>query len=201
MTVEAWLNYYMARIAPRRLCPRTAPDYEHLIERHILPAIGSKKLDKLTPRDARDLTDGMIERGLSSSTALKVHRVLAVALKYAVREGKVARNVATLVDAPAKAATNTRALTLDEALQVLDTVEHEPLGSLWAAFLLTGARQGELLGLRRDFVQLNTRMTIPSVELSWQLQRFTWRHGCAKVAVALGLVVVHSRNGLPVAHR
>jgi len=46
------------------------------------------------------------------------------------------------------------------------------MGSRWAAALLTGARQGELLGLELD------RVT-DRLDLSWQLQRLTWSHGCS----------------------
>lgn len=172
LTVEQWLTIWFQTIAQEKIRPRTAKTYQSLIEKWILPSIGTRKLDKLTPDDVRQMSRAIVTAGKSSTTALQAHRILAVALKYAEREGKVSRNVATLIDAPRKAAKNLRALTLDEALKVLDTTRGDRYGSLWAAVLLTGAREGELLGLQTD------RVT-QTLELSWQLQRLIWEHGCA----------------------
>jgi integrase len=171
LTVQQWMTIWFQTIAQEKIRPRTAKTYQSLIEKWILPPIGARKLDKLTPDDVRQMSRAIVAAGKSSTTALQAHRILAVALKYAEREGKVSRNVATLIDAPRRAVKNLRALTLDEALQVLDSVRHDRYGSLWAAVLLTGAREGELLGLQTD------RVT-QTLEFSWQLQRLIWEHGC-----------------------
>ncbi|MBO1739714.1 tyrosine recombinase XerC [Leifsonia sp. TF02-11] len=180
-TVEAWMHVWFTKVALKKNRPRTTNNWHGLIQNHILPVIGSKRLEKLTPADVIAVHERLTEDlGRSSTTALQVHRVLSNALKYAERQGKATRNVATLVDAPQVAASHTSALTIDEGLQVLDTAEHDPLGTLWAAFLLTGAREGELLGFQpdriRDTVILGERGH--AMELSWQLQRFIWQHGC-----------------------
>ncbi|WP_343970927.1 tyrosine-type recombinase/integrase, partial [Streptosporangium amethystogenes] len=72
---------------------------------HARPAGGVRRraappLDKLTPEHLNQAYSTMLESGLSPSTVLKVHRVLSRALKIAVRRSKVAKNVATLIDAP-----------------------------------------------------------------------------------------------------
>lgn len=172
MSVEQWMHEWFTTIALAKIRPKTADTYRGLIRREIIPALGKIRLDKLTPADVRHMNLAMVEKGLSSSTAMQVHRILAVALKYAERDGKVRRNVATLTDAPRRAIPNTKALTLDEGIRVLERCAVEPMGTLWAAVLLTGARQGELLGLQRDRVHRR-------LDISWQLQQLTWQHGCA----------------------
>lgn len=171
MRVTDWVNEWFRDIATPKIRPKTANTYRGLIDREIIPAIGQIRLSKLTPSDVRRMGTGIVDRGLSPTTAAQVHRILAVALKYAEREGKVTRNVATLTDAPRKATNIVTALTVDEAEKVLRTAKQDPLFSLWAAVLLTGARQGELLGLEIE------RVT-DSIEFSWQLQRIAWLHGC-----------------------
>lgn len=171
LSVEKWVNEWFAEIATEKIRPKTASTYRGLIDREIIPALGSIKLDKLTPADVRRMNRGIVSKGLSSTTAMQVHRILSVALKYAEREGHVGRNVAKLVDAPKKAATNLSALTVEDGMKVLRAAVGDPLESLWFAVLLTGARQGELLGMQPD------RVT-DSIEVSWQLQRLTWEHGC-----------------------
>ena len=48
------------------------------------------------------------------------------------------------------------------------------MASRWMAALLLGARQGELLGLTWDRADIPNR----TLDLSWQLQRIPFRHGC-----------------------
>jgi integrase len=179
-TVEAWAATWL-KMVEKRYAPKTMNNWRGLIANHIVPVIGPRKLNKLVPADVRLVHDRMTKKlGLSSTSALQVHRVLALTLKAAMREGIVSRNVATLVDAPLKAPKNTKALSLDEGLRVLDAVKNEHNGSLWAAFLLTGAREGEILGLQPDRIKerLRGKDRMLAMEFSWQLQRYTWEHGC-----------------------
>jgi integrase len=171
ITVQQWIDEWFTTIAAKKNRPKTLSTYRGLIDREILPTIGSKKLDKLTPTDVRRMLHSITEKGLSSTTAAQVHRILSVALKYAEQNGKVPRNVAAAVDAPRPARPALEALSVEQGIRVLQTAASDPLGSLWAAVLLTGARQGELLGLQRDRVG-------EVIDLSWQMQRLIWEHGC-----------------------
>jgi integrase len=171
-SLASWLEYWERAIAARKLRPKTQANYRMMIRRHIIPAIGSVTLAKLTAAHVRRLHEEMEAKGLSSSTVLYAHRVLASALRSAEREGRMSRNVTQLVDAPRKSVPKLRALTADEGIEVLLNVAQARLGSRWSAALLTGARQGELLGLELD------RVTEAEIDLSWQLQRLTWSHGC-----------------------
>jgi len=170
-TLETWLRVWFRDIAIKKLRPRTASTYESYMKNHIVPSIGKVRLDKLTPAHVRKLHNDMTNKGLSSTSAGQAHRILAVALKYAEQDGRVTRNVANLTDAPRKAATALVALDSGEGMRVLEAAADDPLASLWWAVLLTGARQGELLGLTQD------RVT-DSIDFAWQLQRIPWRHGC-----------------------
>lgn len=179
ITVAGWFAEWFEPIHVLEIKPKTAHTYRGLIAREILPHIGAIKLERLNTRDIRQMltavvtTSGTNHSGLSSTTAAQVHRITSVALKAAVAEGHVPRNVAALVKPPRRAATNLTALSADEARKVLSTaMQDEKWPSLWWAVLLTGARQGELLGLELD--RVGTYM-----DLSWQLQRLTWEHGCS----------------------
>ena len=110
-------------------------------------------------------------KGRSGATALHAHRVLSAALAQAHREGYVHRNVALLTKPPRKARVELAVLNVDDARAIVHRTAHERLGSRWAAAILTGARQGELLGLELGRVG-------DALDLSWQLQRLTWSHGC-----------------------
>lgn len=173
-TLEQWMNQWLERIAAPRLKPNTLVSYRGSVTRYILPSIGKVRLDKLSPAHVRRMHD-YARQGRSSTTALQAHRVLAKALTDAEREGRVTRNVATLVDAPAKAHAVREALNADEARTLLLSVADDPQqAAMWSIALLAGLRQGERLGLTRDAIDLNAGI----ITVSWQLQRLKWEHGC-----------------------
>jgi integrase len=95
-----------------------------------------------------------LESGLSTTTVRHIHACLHAALEYGVRHGVVARNVADHVDAPQFARLDRIVLSADEAKRLLDSAK----GTRWEAnfvlALCTGLREGELLGLRWRFVDL-----------------------------------------------
>jgi integrase len=90
---------------------------------------------------------------------------LRMALRPAVNDGLLARNVAALVRLPAVARPDLRILTVDEygALRAVDS----PYANLWALLAGTGLRLGEALALRWSDVDLaaatlTVRHTLPA---------------------------------------
>ena len=170
-TLESWLTYWLDKVAAKRVRPTTLYTYRHQLESQVIPVLGKVRLDKLTPAHVRRLHDAMSDAGLSSTYALTTHRLLSKALTDAVRDGRVGRNVASLVDAPSLGRSDAEALDVAEARVVLDYARaslasdaYDPGPVLWATYLLTGVRRSELLALEWD------RVT-DEIDLSWQLQR------------------------------
>lgn len=161
-TVEGWANRWLIDIEKTRR-PNTAGNYRTVTRKYIIPTIGNRRLEKVTQADVRAVTS-RVENEFSSTYALNVHRVLSVMLEAALREGLIGRNPAKLTPAPRKRHLDQDALTLEEAVHVLEFVSARPDGARWATALLTGARRGEVLGMEADRVG-------DSIDLSWQLQR------------------------------
>jgi integrase len=172
-TLESWLRHWFDHIHAKRVRPKTIATQRGIIDNHIIPAIGGARLNKLEPLHVRRLHEAIADKGLSSTTALQAHRILGTALRDAEREGRVTRNVTTLTDAPRRARPDLAVLDLDDGIRILLEAAQpgDRMGSRWATALLTGARQGEVLGLEIDRVA-------DKLDLSWQLQRLTWSHGC-----------------------
>lgn len=168
MTVEKWFTYWLNQVAAKKVRPNTLDGYRRTVSNHIIPAIGKVKLDKVTADHMRRVHDAVLEKGNNSTTALLAHRTMSASFKVALREGRIGRNPATLVDAPVKAAKSLEALTLDDALQFLKhtLADGNPQGSQWATSLLSATRRGEMLGLEVD------RVT-DVLDLSWQLIRIS----------------------------
>lgn len=173
-TVEQWFSYWLREIAAKEVRPKTLDGYRASVG-HIVTAIGNVKLESLSAAHMRRVHDHITqlpknpdrpELGtLSSTTALLAHRVMSASLKIAMREGRIGRNPAELVNAPRKAVAPQEALDVDEAIQVLAHVaEDTEMGARWATALLTGARRGEVIGMELDRVA-------GELDLSWQLQR------------------------------
>jgi integrase len=191
-SVEKWMAHWLDDIAPLKIRPKTLAGYRTVVNGYIVPLLGKKRLDKLTAQDVRTLHTVMQTtpkdpdlRGredlppdtvmLSSTYALLAHNALAAALKVALREGKITTNPCELVDRPRARKAGQKALTLEEAIQLLqhlathldgDDKQSKQNAAMWATYLLTGARRGEILGLEAD------RVT-DQLDLSWQLQRIT----------------------------
>jgi len=162
-TVAQWFAYWLAEVAKKR--PKTAINYESLIRNHVIPTIGTVRMDKLTPAHIRRVTDRVGEN-LSPSTAHTVHAIMSSSLADAEREGRIPRNPAKLTRPPKKGTPKLEVLSIEEASRVVKLFENSPEQYLWLTFLLTGARRGEILGLEWD------RVT-DVLDLSWQLQRYT----------------------------
>jgi integrase len=174
-TVGQWMATYLDTIAAQRLAPKTLDDYWSKANNWIVPHIGRHRLDRLQPEHLDALYAAMLRAGKAPTHVLKVHRIVSRALKIAVRRGKVARNVATLVDPPSVQHVEQAQLTRAEARAVLATVAGRRNGARWSVALACGLRQGEALGLRWEYVDVRTG----DLKVWWQLQRNTWKHGCA----------------------
>ncbi len=163
-TTEQWFRYWLENIAVKEVRPNTYTGYKTVLEKHVIPIIGKVRLDKLTPAHIRRVTDALEEKH-SSTYALNAHRVMSSSFTVAEREGRLHRNPAKMTKAPRKSRIQLEVLTTSEASRLIKQFGNTPEAYMWAAFILTGARRGELLGLEWD------RVT-DDIELSWQLQRF-----------------------------
>jgi site-specific recombinase XerC len=160
-TVADWMGEYLDVICERlvlskKMAPRTLADYRSKTKNWIIPLLGEHRLDRLAPEHLDTAYALMLRRGLSPSTVLKVHRILSRALRIAVRRRRITRNVAALVDAPSAASHEIEPLTRGEARRILGVAARKRNGARWSVALALGIRQGEALGLRWSYIDLDT---------------------------------------------
>jgi integrase len=161
-TVEAWFRHWLTNIAARRVRPRTLESYESMIRMHITPYLGGQRLDRLQPEHLEELYNALIEKGLSPTSVLRVHRIISRALKVAMQRQRIHRNVATLVDPPAQRRSEVAtALTLEEATAVLHAARERRNKARWTVALALGLRQSEALALQwKDIDLLNGTLAV-----------------------------------------
>jgi hypothetical protein len=155
-TVAQFLTRWLTDTAQHRLRPGTFRRYHELVHLHTIPSLGKLHLSKLTPQHlshlyGAKLTAGLTPRtakGLSPRTVEFLHRVLHAALKEAVLWGLIARNPADAVKAPKPKSPPIQPLNFEQAQALLHAAAGDPLEALYVVALMTGMRQGELLGLQ-----------------------------------------------------
>ena len=176
LSVEQWMETWLTTIAPRRIRRSTLEStYAPKVRNRIIPGLGKHRLDRLAPEHIERFYTRLEAEGLAPATVLQIHRILSRALKVAVQRGYVARNVATLVDAPSVAQGEVEPLTLGEARRIIEISADRRNGTRWSVALGLGLRQGEALGLCWQYVDLDAGILM----VRWQLQRLAWQHGCA----------------------
>ena len=149
-TSPHWLDADRARVSPATTRQRSLH-----VRNHLVPALGSIRLARLSPSDVERLTAAIQAKGLSARSAAISRTILRAALAVAVRDGLVGRNVAALARPPRAERREMRALTAGEVRSLLDATVDDRLGPLYALAVSTGMRQGELLGLRWEDVDLD----------------------------------------------
>jgi integrase len=161
VTVGEWLTEWLEKaIKPPARRQTSYECYRRVIEKHLTPALGDIRLQALKAADVKRYY--MDRPALSSGTLAQHHAILSGALKAAVLEGLVVRNVASLVVGKPRTrrdhdAVRENCWTADEARAFLKAAKKAgPQFAAFAALALdSGARKGELCGLRWSDVDLD----------------------------------------------
>jgi integrase len=145
---------------------RTWERYEQIVRVHIKPALGRIKLKDLTATHARGLYREKLESGSSPRTVQYIHTTLRKALKDAVSDGLIPRNVADGIKAPRPKKKEINPLAPEQARAFLAAAHGDRFEALYVLALHCGLREGELLGLKWDDVDLESGMLLVRRTLS-----------------------------------
>ena len=148
--------------------PSVHQDYRYHSTKHIVPALGSKRVRDLTTRDVDQFLKSKSQTGLATATVEYMHRVLRRALNFAVDWNVIERNPASARMRTAKrrkpVSSNPdqiKYFTPAQSDQCLDAVRGDKFEALFTTALTTGARPGELFGLKWSEVNLDdSRLTL-----------------------------------------
>ena len=154
-TVGQYLDRWLTDSVRDTVRQRAFERYEQIVRVHIKPELGRIRLKALTPAHVRGLyKDKLLTR--SPRTVNYIHVTLHKALKDAVSDGLVPRNVCDAVKSPRPAKKEIRPLTQDQARSLLAAASGGRLEALYTVALHCGLRQGELLGLKWEDADLIT---------------------------------------------
>lgn len=142
--LERWLRDYVWH----NLAPRTGEGYEHIIRRHLNPALGSITLTQLKPEHIQRYYSEKLCGGLSAQTVRHHHTTLHKALQTAVEWGLLSRNSADAVSPPRVQRAEMQTWSEDDITCFLEAATDSPYYALFYTALFTGMRRSELLALR-----------------------------------------------------
>lgn len=153
LTVGEYLDKWLEAVSGT-VKARTLERYEMAVKPHLQPALGDLRLGRLTPLQVQAFYGEKLDAGLSARSVQILHATLYKALKQAVRWRLVPRNVCEDVDPPRALRKEVRPLTAEQARSLLEAASSDPLEALYVLAVTTGMRQGELLGLKWEDVDL-----------------------------------------------
>ena len=155
-TLSEWIRDSWLPMTEPRVKPSTFHSYKRNLELHVLPVLGRRPLQQLTPPMLTALygqlgreADG--RKALSAKTISYIHSTLHKVLSDAVDAGLLGRNAAAGAKPPRpsrRATRGIRAWEPHELARFLDQVSSTRLEAIWRLSAMTGMRRGEILGLR-----------------------------------------------------
>nr|WP_281187035.1 site-specific integrase [Micromonospora sediminicola] len=164
------------------LKPTTARGYESAVRLHLIPALGTKRLDGLQVQHVKAFMDDFRRKCLCCTNGLNdirpadrrccsvdrccesypsarqiqfVHALLRNALQHAMREELVPCNVAKLVRVPSPRYKVGKGLSVGQVRKILAASAGHRLHALYVVAATIGLRRGELVGLRWSDVDLD----------------------------------------------
>ena len=126
---------------------RSLETYQDIARLHLIPAIGSTKLENLTREQVQKMYSEKRDAGLSAARVRRIHGVLSSALNCAVRWRLIGHNVCKEVNPPRVHPPTIRPLSGEEARRFLEAAAKDRFHALYVLGITTGARIGELGGL------------------------------------------------------
>lgn len=147
-------RYIIGKPRPRPLKPTTEANYRYLLERHILPVLGARRIGHITPAAVQQWYESLPPRR-------PTERAHAYALLRSIMQFAVDRPLALIPENPCQtpsagrvvAKGKIRTATLEELQIIVDNMpDRLRLAVLIAAWC--GLRQGETMELRRQDVNL-----------------------------------------------
>lgn len=145
--LEDWLDATRDTVRPS-----TGTRYASMVRTHIVPSVGRIPLTKLAAGDVERML-----RDMDGSPRTRHHAraILRTGLARAVRHGLILRNAAALATPPRVEHREVEAWDASQVRRFLATIRGHRLEGLFTIAIVTGLRQGELLGLRWSDVDMS----------------------------------------------
>lgn len=154
ITLGQYLNQWVRDYAWPNLAPKTAQNYDHMINKHLLPSLGSIPLSDLQAESIQKYITDKLYSGLSPKTVRHHYVTLHTALAHAVKQRRLARNPCSGVTPPKQERTELKVLDEQGVHLLLDAAHSTKYYSIFYFLLYTGCRRSEALAIRWQDIDL-----------------------------------------------
>lgn len=161
-----FIDRYTEDVARHTLRPSSLASHNSYVTNHIKPEIGNIRLNQLRPDQLQAFYNRKLTEGLSKRTVQYMHAILHKVLNQALRWGLVLRNVADLVDVPRPDRKPPTIWSAEQVREFLQAVKNSTYYPIYILAVYTGMRQGEILGIHREDVDLEAGV----INVKYQLQ-------------------------------
>jgi len=158
LTLGEWLEEWMEMIVIPNRAETTVYSYWKIIHNHLIPALGSIPLQKLSPKDIQSYyVERMHREHLSANTIHHHHDLLSAALRAALRQDLIARSPMERVEPPRFIPKEAHFYSSEELKELYHLVENHRLEVPVRLAGSLGLRREEICGLRWESVDFDLR--------------------------------------------
>jgi len=153
---EIWARDYIVDVRPS-----TAYLYQRNLSLHVLPMLGSVRLDKLTPQMIQKVYNDLYKpsdlnkKPLQPKSVKDVHGVLHKLLDQAVKCNYIPLNPSNGCALPKVEKPDIKPLEREQIIALLNATEGHVHEWYYKIAIFTGLREGEMLGLTWDCIDFN----------------------------------------------
>ena len=182
-TVGQYFGYWLKNVVTPTTRWKTYRSYEQMVRNHLVkeipqeqwkakklddvPGLGKVRMSQLSVQRVQEFMANKLGAGNSPALVRYLRVVLRAGLGRAVKEEKLALNVAALASPPQVPKSKLEPFSIEEAKKFLDAASGHRLEPLFTTALAIGLRIGEALGLQWPDVDLDSG----AVRVHHQLQR------------------------------
>ena len=148
LLLKDYLLDWLSKYVEKNLAVNTISGYSINVKKHIIPEIGDILICDLTPYIIQVYYWEMLNKGLSATSVLYIHRVLHKALVQACRLQILEKNVCDFVELPRKKHFEIKVYNEIQIFKLLKATENSFFYLPIFLTITLGLRRGEVLGLK-----------------------------------------------------
>lgn len=148
-----YAEYVIRFKVSRGMKKKTAHNYRFLLKNRINPEFGDYFVDELTVTHLNYFYTKLLEDGNSPKTVKEYHTVISTVLEHAKKESLIEKNPAKEATLPKRVKKPVQYYEPEDIIKIREALEeHAPLKWRVITYILlaSGARRGEVLGLKED---------------------------------------------------
>ncbi len=165
MNLKQWLNNWFEVYKMNTLREQTQSTYKMLIQKIIVPKIGSLKLTEIKPITIQNFINELNK--YSNATIVKIKNILNPAFKTAVSNKLMSDNPFVNIQISGEDTKEVRALTKEELIKFENAAKDSQYYACFITAIDTGLRVGELLALSWndiDFVRKQVKINKTTIK-------------------------------------